>query len=128
MALAAGLNGTGSFRSLARSLKYPVGGFQTPDKSGFPSGKRGAGAARFGLPSGVRGIVLGGSLVHNTCATSDSDDSNKATRTGKIFNDPFAFIGICIKPSAMVRRLYRKNLIFTERFVITSMHLWGWNS
>src|SRR5215510_9091406 len=100
MALAAGLNGTGSFTSFVRSLKYPKGGFQTPDKSGFPSGNRGAGAAKFGLPSGVRGIVLGGTLVQ-PCATSDSDISNKATRTAKILNDVFAFIGTCIKPSAI---------------------------
>ena len=30
--------------------------FQTPDRSGFPSAARGAGAVRFGLPSGDRGI------------------------------------------------------------------------
>ena len=30
--------------------------FHTPDRSGLPSGARGAGALRFGLPSAVRGM------------------------------------------------------------------------
>ena len=43
---------------------YPAGAFQIPEKSGLPSGNRGAGAARFGFPSGVRGIAVGGTFVH----------------------------------------------------------------
>src|SRR6185436_14524550 len=35
-----------------------------PERSGFPSGERGAGAERFGLPSAVRGTEEGGTLVH----------------------------------------------------------------
>src|SRR5436189_2085503 len=62
--LAQDWNGTGSFKSLARSLRYPLGGFQTPERSGLPSGNRGAGAERFGLPSGVRGIAAGRTFVH----------------------------------------------------------------
>src|SRR5262245_37491 len=58
----------GSFKSFARSLRYPNGGFQTPERSGLPSGNRGAGADRFGLPSGVRGIAAGRTFVH--CANA----------------------------------------------------------
>ena len=57
-------NGTSSFRSLARFLRYPVGGFQMPERSGLPSARRGAGADRSGRPSGVRGIAFGGTFAH----------------------------------------------------------------
>src|SRR5580765_178796 len=59
-----GWNGTGSFRSFAMSRMYPSGGFQTPERSGLPSGSRGAGADMFGLPSVVRGMVERGTLLH----------------------------------------------------------------
>src|SRR5215831_14304579 len=72
-ALAHGWNGTGSFTSFARSRIYPSDGFHTPDRSGLPSGSRGAGADRFGLPSGVRGTDDRGMLVH--CAESDTPTS-----------------------------------------------------
>src|SRR5258708_35000486 len=52
--LAHGWYGTSSgLRSAAMSLAYlpPYRGSQMPDKSGRPSCDRGAGAARFGLPS-----------------------------------------------------------------------------
>src|SRR5207249_5797014 len=39
-----------------------------PERSGLPSGVRGAGAVRFGLPSGVRGIPGVGCFSH--CAVS----------------------------------------------------------
>src|SRR4029077_5536943 len=68
-AFAHGWKGTGSFRSFARSRTYPSGGFHTPDKSGLPSGRRGAGADMLGLPSGVRGTVERGTLVH--CADAE---------------------------------------------------------
>ena len=45
-----------------------VGGFQIPDRSGLPSGSRGAGAERLGLPSAVRGTVDAGTLLH--CAAA----------------------------------------------------------
>src|SRR3954466_12468342 len=69
-AFAHGWNGTGSFRSLARSRTYPSGGFQTPDRSGLPSARRGAGADRFGFPSGVRGTDERGTFAH--CAAADT--------------------------------------------------------
>src|SRR4030095_5293372 len=56
--------------SFARSLRYPIGGFQTPEKSGLPSGKRGAGAARLTLPSGVRGRLAAGTFDHHGCANN----------------------------------------------------------
>ena len=46
------------------SRMYPSGGFQTPERSGLPSGSRGAGADMFGLPSVVRGMVERGTLLH----------------------------------------------------------------
>src|SRR5438093_752716 len=39
-----------------------------PERSGLPSGVRGAGAVRFGLPSGVRGMPAVGYFSH--CAGS----------------------------------------------------------
>src|SRR5437016_14042879 len=43
-------------------------GSQIPDRSGWPSGNRGAGAERFGLPSGARGIAGAGTFTHCACA------------------------------------------------------------
>src|SRR5438876_10755738 len=40
--------------------------FHKPEKSGFPSAVRGAGADRFGLPSAVLGIALVGSFSHRS--------------------------------------------------------------
>src|SRR5579863_10283695 len=54
---------------------------QTPDKSGWPSADRGAGAERLGLPSGPFGIPPAGTFTHwpwtgaqisTTMATEDS--------------------------------------------------------
>src|SRR5438876_11672654 len=42
---------------------YVFSGLQIPDRSGLPFGNRGGGAERFGLPSGVRGILVGGSFA-----------------------------------------------------------------
>src|SRR5215471_17997131 len=104
-ALADGWNGTGSFKSFARSLKYPVGGFQTPEKSGFPSGNRGAGAERFGLPSAVSGIALGGTLFHHGCADSGLGSRHKTSGTAAVISDLLAITGICMEPPDF-RRLY----------------------
>src|ERR1700688_3168823 len=63
-ALAQGWNGTSpGLRSTARLTTYllPLGS-QIPDRSGCPSGDRGAGAERFGLPFGKRGIAGGGTF------------------------------------------------------------------
>src|SRR5215469_13334806 len=43
-------------------------GFQMPDRSGLPSGVRGAGAARFTAPPFVRGTLAVGYFTH--CALS----------------------------------------------------------
>src|ERR1022692_319949 len=58
-----------AFRSEAISRRNRVLGFQTPERSGWPSGVRGAGADRFVLPSGVCGTFGGGTWTH--CAGSD---------------------------------------------------------
>src|SRR5207249_1887107 len=85
-------NGTGSFKSLARSLRYPFGGFQTPERSGFPSANRGAGAARLGFPSGVRGMAGGRTFVH--CA-------NAGTHISVIVaNRSVSFIRLSCRPTS----------------------------
>src|SRR5260370_39727821 len=70
-AFAQGRNGTFLiFRSKAKFCGRPpylLAGVQTPDRSGLPSGNRGEGAVRFGLPSRVRGILAGGTFAH--CAS-----------------------------------------------------------
>src|SRR5262245_40392502 len=105
IALADGWNGTGSFRSFVRSLKYPIGGFQTPEKSGLPSGKRGAGADRSGLPSVVRGIALAGTLLHHGWANSGCDSRDKTSGLAATISNLLAVTGICMEPPDF-RRLY----------------------
>src|SRR5438093_153328 len=64
-ALAQAWNGTSSgFRSAARFWTYLPLGSQIPDRAGRPSASRGAGVARFGLPSDVRGIARAGTFSH----------------------------------------------------------------
>ena len=46
-------------------------GSHVPDRSGFPSGSRGAGADKLGFPSAVRGPAACGTFVH--CADSDHE-------------------------------------------------------
>src|SRR5207249_11278753 len=64
--LAQGINGTSpGLRSAAMSRMYlalPVS--QTPDRSGRPSVDCGAGAVRFGLPSGLFGIPPARTFTH----------------------------------------------------------------
>jgi hypothetical protein len=43
---------------------YPGPGIHSPERSGFPSAVFGAGAERFGLPSGIRGIPAVGYFNH----------------------------------------------------------------
>src|SRR5947207_13063524 len=62
---------------------YPVGGFQTPDRSGLPSGSRGAGAERFGLPSAPRGMGAGGTFAH--CAKTGEENKAMSVSCSKIF-------------------------------------------
>src|SRR5207237_5955612 len=65
-ALAHGINGTSpGLRSAAISRMYLAPpDSQTPDRSGWPSGDRGAGAERLGLPSGPLGILSVGTFTH----------------------------------------------------------------
>src|SRR5436309_13764519 len=51
--------------------------FHRPERSGLPSGVRGAGADRFALPSGVRGMPGDGCLSH--CAASGAPSASVAT-------------------------------------------------
>ena len=72
---------------------------QTPEKSGWPSPPRGAGAARFGFPSEVRGISGVGWLSH--CASAGHAPGTNETTTAMV-RATFMFIS---KPSspALVR-------------------------
>src|SRR4030095_17253477 len=47
-------------------------GAQIPERSGLPSAARGAGAARFGVPSGRCGTPAVGYLIHCAGAGTDS--------------------------------------------------------
>src|SRR4029434_164049 len=47
-------------------------GAQIPERSGLPSAARGAGAARFGVPSGRGGTPAVGYLIHFAAAGTDS--------------------------------------------------------
>ena len=76
-ASAAGRKMASSCRLCMRSKRYGLGaGCHRPDKSGLPSGVLGAGAARFGLPSAVRGIPGVGQSSH--CAPNETGSSNNA--------------------------------------------------
>src|SRR5215510_13592143 len=62
---------------------YPGPGCHNPDISGWPSAVFGAGADRFGLPSGVRGIPAVGYLSH--CGVGDAAITNAAMNIAKAF-------------------------------------------
>src|ERR1700680_4578376 len=62
------------FISAAMFCRYLPFICQIPPSSGFPSGPRGAGAVRFGRPSGVRGIP--GVVTLNHCADAGSAASS----------------------------------------------------
>src|SRR5947207_13979980 len=55
---------------------------QSPVMSGLPSAVFGAGADRFGLPSGVRGIPGVGYLIH--CADTDTVVSRSAPMVSRL--------------------------------------------
>src|SRR5579859_7370957 len=79
-AAAHGCMGTSSgLRSAAIFCKYFTPGLcHTPERSGLPSALRGAGAARFGLPSLVRGVDLSGSFNHCAAKGDSARNSNSA--------------------------------------------------
>src|SRR6266566_1264911 len=84
-ALAQAWNGTSSgFRSAARFCTYLPLGCQIPDRSGLPSGNRDAGAEKFGLPSGVRGIAAGGAFTH--CARTGAQTRTRIAMEEAIDN------------------------------------------
>src|SRR6185503_7677332 len=60
---------------------------QGPDRSIWPSAARGAGAARFGLPSAVRGIFGVGWLSH--CALAGSATADETTIAMVTVSAPF---------------------------------------
>src|SRR4030095_11092139 len=68
--------------------------FQMPDRWGLASGVLGAGAVRFGLPSGVRGMPGVGSLSHCAVApaaqrrTSRNDRAAGGPRARNLISQP----------------------------------------
>src|ERR1700681_1642031 len=85
-AAAQGWRGTSSgFRSAAMLFRYfggtsplpapAAGSHQIPERSGFPSAARGAGAERFGLPSALRGML--GALTFSHCAKAGAGEREK---------------------------------------------------
>src|SRR5207253_1569465 len=75
---AQGWNGTSpGFRSAAMSARYLAATWYIPESAGLPSAFFGAGAERFGLPSGVRGIPGVGILSH--CAGANTARASVAT-------------------------------------------------
>ena len=72
------------FRSAAMLRAYFGENFvHRPERSGLPSGVRGAGAVRFGLPSAVRGMPAVGCFSH--CAASGAPSAIVTTATTTIF-------------------------------------------
>src|SRR6185436_16000520 len=69
--------------SLAMFPTKPPAGIHSPDMSGLPSAVFGAGADRFGLPSGVRGIPAVGYLSH--CGAGDAAITNAAMNIANAF-------------------------------------------
>src|SRR5215510_16290457 len=94
--LAQGINGTSpGLRSAAMSRMYlALPDSQTPEKSGWPSGDRGAGAERFGLPSAPRGIPAEGIFTH--CAQTGVHIHNATVIDGKIPDTHLRFGGVFI--------------------------------
>ena len=64
----------------------PVTISHRPDRSGWPSAVRGAGAVRFGLPSAVRGMPGVGYCTH--CAASGVTNAVKTIAVVTIFIGP----------------------------------------
>src|SRR5215471_20118510 len=63
--------------------------FQRPERSGWPSGARGAGAARFGLPSGVRGTPGVGRFSHCAAKGAANAPASAAMRQAFIVATSF---------------------------------------
>src|SRR6266849_5897946 len=68
-------------RSAAIFRRYGlfIGPRQMPERSGLPSAVFGAGAERFGLPSGKRGTPGVAKLIHCAAAGAESRDDRAAT-------------------------------------------------
>src|SRR6185503_13028397 len=88
--------------------------FHRPERSGLPSGVRGAGAVRFGLPSGVRGIPAVGWVSH--CAASGALKATVTTaiRAAFMVANLLAIRGLRSRGDA--RRNYVTNQRFRVRF------------
>src|SRR5688500_967623 len=70
-------------RRLIFVRKRPSTAFQSPLKSGLPSGSRGAGAVRFGLPSAVRGSLGSGCFSHWASDDRAAEMINTAVRKNR---------------------------------------------
>src|ERR1700736_3634649 len=86
-----------------------------PDRSGLPSAVRGAGADRFGLLSGVRGMP--GDFIVSHCAAKGADSKNAKVVTAAAAGDRLAFI----------QSLLLRDYIASFRVVFSSNSPWtGW--
>src|ERR1700680_4894080 len=79
-------------RSAAIFRRYGlfIGPRQMPDRSGLPSAVRGAGADRFALPAGVRGMPE--VLIVSHCAAKEADSKNAKVVTAAVAGNSLAFI------------------------------------
>src|SRR5262249_48247256 len=97
------------FRLAARLKSYPYSPVrparQMPDKSGLPSAVRGAGAERFGLPSGKRGTPGVGWLIH-CCAIAGADNAH--TSSAAAIPMSRAFI-VSLRLMASIEVIYTRN-------------------
>src|SRR5215471_16936944 len=81
------VHGTSTPSAAMSTSHFPLVVIQMPDRSGWrPSGVRGVGAFRFGLPSAVRGMFGVGNPIHCAAAVADSTaHSAAATSVVRVF-------------------------------------------
>src|SRR5579863_4929890 len=93
---------------------------QMPERSGLPSALRGAGAARFGLPSRVRGVPLPGTCNH--CAAM-AEHRTKISSTGLSMQAITSQAGQAVSPVELllVIRVERDARIGGELLVVTEL-------
>src|SRR6516165_653218 len=79
IAFARGVHGTSTPSAAMLTSHLPLVVCQIPERSGWPSRVRGAGAFRLGFPSAVRGMFGVGYPIH--CAAAESDTALAHART-----------------------------------------------
>src|SRR5687767_8033544 len=83
--------------------KRPSTAFHNPLKSGFPSGSRGAGAARFGLPSAVLGIRGSGCFRYWAAEGPTAEMSSTAvTKIRQYMRGLYAGLAVCLAGGILI--------------------------